>query len=184
MEYADLCRRYAEPHRAYHTLAHIDHCLEEFESARLLASHPDAVDLALWYHDAVYNPRATDNEERSAKLDLEMGRRASLPPDLIRTAGDLILASKHRALPADPDGQVFVDVDLAILGQSWRRFSEYEELIRREYEWVPSWLFRRKRSTLLKSFLARTTLYSTSLFRHKYESKARDNIARSLVLLK
>lgn len=184
VEYADLCRRYAEPHRAYHTLAHVNHCLEEFEPARPLASHPDAVELALWYHDAVYNPRATDNEERSAQLVLDVGRKASLPADLIKEAGELILMSKHRELPTDPDGRIFVDVDLAILGQPWERFSEYEDQIRREYAWVPAWLFRRKRSTLLRSLLARPTLYCTPAFQHKYEGRARENIARSLGLPK
>jgi len=179
-EYVDLCRRYAEPHRAYHTLAHIRHCLEEFEPARSLAPHPEAVELAIWYHDAVYATRATDNEERSAELLMDSARKAALPEEWAHKAADLVLASKHREPPADPDAQLFVDVDLAILGQPWERFAEYEKAIRKEYEWVPSWLFARKRAAVLKAFLARPTLYCTPYFREKYEGPARGNIARSL----
>ncbi len=179
-EYQDLCHRYAEPHRAYHTLDHIAHCLAEFEAARGLARCPDAVEWALWYHDAVYDTRASDNEERSAELALQVAGRASLAADLATQAARHILASKHREPPSDPDTRVFVDVDLAILGQPWDRFAAYEEEIRREYRWVPSWLFRRKRRALLKAFLARPSIYCTRPFRERYEERARENIARSV----
>lgn len=62
--YNDLVTRYSESHRAYHTLAHIQHCLDEFEQVRHLIANPDAVELALWYHDAIYDTKAKDNEEK------------------------------------------------------------------------------------------------------------------------
>ena len=180
--YRDLVRRYSEGHRAYHTLDHIAHGLAEFEAVRGLAGTPDGVEWALWYHDAVYDTHASDNEERSAELALRVASRAALPADVATQAARHILASKHREPPADPDTQVFVDVDLAILGQPWDRFSAYEGEIRREYRWVPSWLFRRKRRALLKAFLARPFIYCTRHFRESYERRARENIARSLGL--
>jgi len=180
--YRDLVRRYTEPHRAYHTLDHIAHCLAEFEAARSRVGNPDAVEWALWYHDAVYDTHASDNEERSAELALQAAVRCSLPAEVATQAARHILASKHREPPPDPDTQMFVDVDLAILGQPWDRFSAYEDGIRREYRWVPSWLFRRKRAALLKGFLARPFIYCTRAFRERYEKRARENIARSLGL--
>jgi predicted metal-dependent HD superfamily phosphohydrolase len=178
----DLERRYGEPHRAYHTLDHIAHALEEFEAVRGQAGSPDAVEWAIWYHDAVYDTHAFDNEERSAELALQAAARASVRPEVAAQAVRHILASRHREPPEDADGRLFVDADLAILGQPWDRFAAYEEGIRREYRWVPSWLFRRRRRALLRAFLARPFLYVTPHFRKKYETRARQNLERSLGL--
>lgn len=178
--YRDLVRRYAEPHRLYHSLAHIEHCLDEFESVRRMAANPDAVELALWFHDAVYRPRATDNEERSADL---VRRLPGLPRGVAERAADLVLATRHAAPPEDPDAQLVVDVDLAILGQPADRFDRYEEEIRREYSWVPGFLFRSKRGGILRTFLQRPSIFRTGYFRGRYETAARANLERSLARL-
>lgn len=178
--YRDLLRRYAEPHRAYHSLAHIEHCLDEFEPVRRMASNPDAVELALWFHDAVYKPRATDNEERSAEL---VRRLPGLPRGVAGRAAELVLATRHASPPADPDAELVVDVDLAILGQPADRFDRYEDEIRREYSWVPGFLFRSKRRSILRSFLQRPSIFRTSYFRARHETAARSNLERSLARL-
>lgn len=168
--FQDLVRRYSEPHRAYHTPAHVEHCLDELGPVRETARDPDAVELALWFHDAVYKPRATDNEARSA--------------DLVRpisaSAARLVLATRHAAPPGDPDAELVVDVDLAILGQPADRFDRYEAEIRKEFAWVPGFLFRRKRAAVLRSFLERPSIYRTAHFRNAYEARARANLERSL----
>lgn len=178
--FEDLRRRYEEPHRAYHTLRHIEHCLAEFGPARPLAAAPEAVELALWFHDAVYNPRASDNEERSAGLVLALAKSGTVPPAPAGRTADLILSTRHAEAPTDPDTRLLVDIDLAILGQPAERFDEYEEEVRREYSWVPGFLFRRKRAKLLRGFLARPALYSTRFFRERYETAARSNLERSI----
>jgi len=177
---ADLVRRYSEPHRFYHTLSHITHCLEELECARHLAVDPDAIEMAIWFHDAIYDTRASDNEERSAELAVRVLRDASLPGAFGRNVSDLILTSKHRDLPPLIDGQIFADVDLSILGQATAAFDEYEEQVRREYARVPDVLFAAGRSAILGSILHRPNIYSTTPFRSKYEEQARKNLARSL----
>jgi predicted metal-dependent HD superfamily phosphohydrolase len=182
-DYADLCRRYAEPHRAYHNLDHVSHCLEELDRARHLAHHPDAVELAIWYHDAVYATRSTHNEERSSELISALGRKAQLPTDLVERAVRHVLASKHREAPTEADVQLFTDVDLSILGQTWERFSEYEVQIRREYSWVPKLIYRKKRAAILESFLDRPRVYCTPFFQDQYEIPARENIKKSLEAL-
>jgi len=182
--YNDLVARYSEPHRAYHTLAHVGNCLEELEQIRQLATNPDAVELALWYHDAVYDTRAKDSEGRSAALAVEMVRSASLPDNLGQLVANLIMATKHSATPTDSDNQLIVDIDLSILGQSEDEFDEYERQIRKEYEWVSESAFVAGRSAILKSFLDRPRIYATQFFRDKYEAQARRNIAKSLARLR
>lgn len=177
--YNDLTLRYSEPHRAYHTLQHIGHCLDELEQVRDLASNPDAVELALWYHDAVYDTKTKDSEERSAALAVEMARNASLSDNLGQSVANLIMATKHSATPSDPDVQLLVDIDLSILGQSEDRFDEYEQQVRKEYEWVTEGAFVAGRSAILKSFLDRPNIFATQFFRDRYETQARQNIVRS-----
>lgn len=181
--YNDLVARYSEPHRAYHTLEHIGHCFDELEQVRHLAANPDAVELALWYHDAIYDTKAKDNEERSAALVVEMVISASLPDNLGQSVANLIIATKHLAIPIDPDVQLLVDIDLSILGQSEDKFDEYERQVRKEYDWVSEDAFVAGRSAILKSFLDRTNIYATQFFRNKYEAQARRNITRSLARL-
>jgi len=182
--YNDLATRYSEPHRAYHTLEHIGHCLDEFEQVRHLATNPEAVELALWYHDAIYDTKTKDSEEQSATFAIEVARNASLPDNFGQSVANLITATKHTSAPTDPDVQLLVDVDLSILGQSEDKFDEYERQVRKEYEWVAENAFVAGRSTILKSFLDRSTIYSTQFFRDKYESQARANIAKSLARLR
>ena len=182
--YDNLIARYSEPHRAYHTLEHIGHCLDEFEQVRHLATNPDAVELALWYHDAIYDTKTKDSEERSAALAVEEARNASLPDSFGQSVANLIMATKHTTAPTDPDVQLLVDIDLSILGQSEDKFDEYERQVRKEYEWVAEDAFVAGRSSILKSFLDRTTIYSTRFFFNKYEVQARRNIAKSLARLR
>ena len=181
--YSELTTRYSEKHRAYHTLAHIDACLNELEQVRHLAKDPDAIEMALWYHDAVYETQSTINEEKSAALFREMARGASLTEAFISQVVNLILVTKHVQVPNNPDAQLLVDIDLSILGQTADRFDEYEQQVRKEYEWVPTKDFIIGRSKILKSFLERPTIYSTNFFRNKYEISARINIDRSLTKL-
>lgn len=183
-EWRSLSARYAEPHRAYHTLEHIAHCLDELDEVREVAADPVAVEMALWYHDAVYDPTARDNEARSADL----ARQAAAAMGLARERGErvagLILVSTHTALADDPDAKLFADIDLSILGRPSAVFAEYERRVRREYSWVPDPAFRAARSAILQSFLDRPSIYATGRFRRKYEEMARLNLTVSLKQLR
>lgn len=181
--YDDLVARYSEPHRAYHTLAHIRRCLDEFELVKNFITRPDAVELALWYHDAIYNTKANDNEEKSAALARTMMRNAGLPDTLRQFVTDCIIATKHTAVPADPDICFLLDIDLSGLGQSENIFDKHGLQIRKEYEWVPERLFASKRTAILQSFLNRPNIYLTQSFRSKYEAQARQNIIRAITQL-
>jgi predicted metal-dependent HD superfamily phosphohydrolase len=174
LPFDDLISRYAEPHRAYHTITHIETCLSE------LADIPDAIQFAIWYHDAIYDPQAKDNEERSADLAAQV---AGLSDEFIHSVRRLILSTKHSVQPTQPDEQILVDIDLAILGQPELAFDEYERQIRFEYSWVPDEMFAKGRCAVLASFLSRPTIYSTDAFRAKYEKRARQNLAHSIAAL-
>src|SRR5436190_31877 len=117
--------------------------------------------MAIWYHDAVYDPRAQDNEERSAALVKNVAARAGLSPNFSEKVEVMILATRHKTVPSDADAQLLTDIDLSILGYDKDRFEEYERQIRREYRWVPGPIFSSKRSAILRRFLIRPTIYST-----------------------
>lgn len=178
--YNDLIARYSESHRAYHTLDHIGHCLDELDWVRDIVTDPNALELAIWYHDVIYDTKAKDNEEQSAAFARKVLESVLVSGDLAQQVADLVIASKHRMMPIDHNTQFFVDIDLAILGQSEEKFDEYELRIRKEYEWVPKDAFIIARSAILRSFLSRSSIYGTQFFRDKYEAQARRNIERSL----
>jgi predicted metal-dependent HD superfamily phosphohydrolase len=169
----ELAARYAEPHRHYHTLRHIDDCLREADAV----PHGDAVELALWFHDAIYDTQSHDNEERSAEWASR--ELAAAGVDGAHVAA-LILATKHNAIPDSPDAALVVDADLSILGSDPARFDEYERDVRAEYAWVPEAIFKRERAKVLRSFLDRPSIYTTAAFRARLESRARENLQRSL----
>ena len=93
--YGLLSDLYSERHRAYHTLDHVSHCLDELEDARHLADHPNDVEMALWFHDAIYDPKAKDSEQRSAELCRRTATEAGLPEGFGQRVTDLILATQH-----------------------------------------------------------------------------------------
>jgi len=176
--FAQLTAAYAEPQRHYHTLQHLGECLALFDDARTLAAHPAEVELALWFHDAIYDIKGHDNEQRSADWARDALRDAGAPTDAAQRVHDLVMATRHTAVPSGRDEQLLVDIDLSILGAARARFDEYEQQIRKEYAYVPGFLFRRKRREILKGFLDRPAIYSTPHFHDALEARARDNLRR------
>jgi len=182
--YDRLAAAYSEPHRRYHNQQHIAECLAEFDPAHHLAKQPDAVEFALWFHDVVYEPKAGDNEERSAELAVSCLAQANLAETFVEGVRKIVIATKHHEAQPGSDEAVMIDVDLSILGQGEKRFAEYEEQIRHEYDWVPAVVFALKRAEILESFLARKNIFNTDFFREKYEGHARRNLQASIDRLK
>lgn len=181
----ELRQRYGEPQRVYHGWAHVEALLALFAEVRPKLHDPQAVLYATLFHDAVYNPRRDDNEERSANL--LTARAAGL---LDRTSLDrtvrLVLATKGHALPKGvgaeerADAALFLDMDLSILGADAARFDAYEHDVRAEYAHVPDDQFRAARTRILAAFQGREQLYLSDWGRVRFEGQARRNIARSL----
>ena len=178
--YQELVSLYSQPHRHYHNLRHIAECLAEFDSAAHLAQESVAVELAIWFHDAMYDTHAPDNEERSAELAQQRIAECGGDADLCRSVVALVLATKAHDPSVHPDAPLFVDIDLSILGQAEERFQEYETQIRREYEWVAERLFEVRRAEILEGFLLRRRIYTTEHFLRKYEKQARENLKVSI----
>ena len=175
-----IAAAYGEPARAYHTAAHLQDCLAEFDAGRAAALRPDEIEAALWFHDAVYLPGHPENEDRSAQLARTSLTGAGAPSEVSERVGSLILATRHQALPRDPDAALLCDIDLSILGQPDAVFDRYQAQIRREYSWVPEPVYRKARSEILEGFLRRSSIYQTGFFRDRYEATARANLARAI----
>jgi len=179
----DVLARYREPQRHYHTMQHIDECFERWQELGAHATHPAEVQLALWFHDVIYDTQRTDNEARSAALARDAALSHGVVADSAQRIAELILFTRHAVEPEGRDAEALIDVDLSILGAAAARFDEYERQVRREYAWVPEDTFRKRRREVLEQFLARSHIYSTGVFRERYEPRARANLQRSLEAL-
>lgn len=179
----DLITRYQEPSRIYHNIDHVAACLREFDTVNTDGDGRDMIEWALWFHDAIYDSRAKDNEARSADLAASASQRIGtrgLPDDDVRR---LILATCHSIPAQREDERLVVDIDLSILGQPEDVFDQYDRAIREEYAWVADAEYRQGRTRVLRSFLDRRSIYSIPHFVHRYESHARVNLGRALARL-
>lgn len=182
--FEQLRRAYGERHRAYHTARHIDDCLDKLDASRAIARQPAEVELALWFHDAVYKPYRHDNEARSAAWARAFLRRAGAEEDRLCRVGDMILATAAHDTDAGADVSLMMDIDLSVLGADPADFQAFERGVRYEYRRVPLFLYRRKRIELLAGFLARPRLYRTNCYYDRYESQARHNLGDALTALR
>jgi predicted metal-dependent HD superfamily phosphohydrolase len=174
----DLIARYAEPHRRYHVIGHIAHMLKGFESLEGLAKNPEAIEFAIWFHDAVYDTQAKDNEAKSAELAVEAAQKLGLPDKFANEVRRLILATEHKDLPQDTDAKIVVDLDLASLASEPAVFDKNSANIRFEYGWVPEAIFNAKRAEFAEGMLKRQRIFSLPAMKEKYEAKARANLKR------
>ena len=180
--HAAVLARYAEPHRAYHTAEHIARVLTLLDRAQPRLREPDEAELAVWLHDLVYDPRAADNEERSAEIAarwLAEGGVEAARADRVRA---LILVTRHAGPPDEGDARYVVDADLTILGAEPADFDRYESQVRREYAFRSDAEWRAGRVRILRAFLDRPRIYLTPEFA-RFEKPARDNLARSIARL-
>ena len=179
-----LLDAYAEPQRHYHTLQHLVECIEHLQENLDQALAPAEVEIAQWFHDAIYDLMASNNEQQSADWAVSALTEAQVATDKIERIKTLIMATQHSAKPQGQDQQLLVDIDLAILGATGPRFEEYETQVRAEYAWVPEPLFRAKRQEILMEFLGRNPLYNTPRLRNKLEQQAQANLTTSIEKLR
>lgn len=178
-----LIAAYAEPQRHYHTARHLDDCLAKLDESSHLAEDAGEVELALWFHDAVYNPLKTGNELASAEWATRFLREAGAEPGRIERVHALIMATQHSVPATTDDAKLLVDIDLSILGAYEADYAEFERNVRREYRWVPYFLYRKKRREILQSFLDRARIYNLTPFQERFESRARDNLQQAIAAL-
>jgi len=182
--FADVAARYDEDGRYYHNFNHVDRVLTVADQLSHHAHDFTAVQLALWFHDVVYDPRAADNEEESAAYAAAALQRLQLAPDTIDEVLRLILATKaHAAADGDANAQVVLDADLAALGAEWSQYAQDGDNIRQEYAFVPEPAYRQGRRRVLAGFLQRERIFQTELLFATLEARARQNIAREMASL-
>ncbi len=182
---ADLVARWSEPHRTYHAVDHLTAVLSIVDSNAALADDVDAVRLAAWFHDAVYNPRAADNEERSALLAQRRLAALGVPPrEVAETVRLIRLTATHEVPDHDGNAAVLADADLAILAAAPADYDRYAAAVRREYAHVPDEAFRTGRAAVLGHLLALPCLYRIVMERAEWTERARANLTRELRLLK
>lgn len=179
-ELQSLCSRYGEPHRHYHTLEHVAACLQWLDQVRDAVPNPAAVEMALWFHDVVYNARKQNNEFISAEYAV-----ATLSPLKVERAvrnevKALVLVTQHPSIPITDNERWMLDIDLAILGATPDAYDDYAQRIRREYQHVPDALYRAGRKQVMEAFLATGRLYHTDYFFRQLETRARANLQREI----
>lgn len=180
--FAHLERLYRQEGRYYHTDQHVAECLVSLHRHLHLAEKPAEVELAIWFHDAIYDPRRSDNEEQSAELARQVMTSAGIVDASIARVERMIWATKsHQAQGRDTE--LMLDIDLEILGQPPEAFYSYDQAIRKEYAWVPEAQYSVRRASVLRSFLSRSYIYCTSDFWSAYETQARTNIEGRLKVL-
>lgn len=181
--FKELIQAYSSTDRFYHNLTHINSCFFIFDQTKFLAVHPEEVELAIWFHDAIYDTRRDDNEQKSAEWAEKIISQSGLNSSAAERVSGLILATRHRTEASETDARLVVDVDLSILGTDPEVFWRYEENIRKEYAWVPESLFRLKRAEILRSFLNREYIYYHTQYRGMFEEKARSNLKQAVAKL-
>jgi predicted metal-dependent HD superfamily phosphohydrolase len=183
-----ICRfiftKYLENHRAYHNLSHIKALLFYAENYKKKFADFESVQLTIWFHDVIYNTKRFDNESESAKIAVEFLNELNVTKDKIEKIEQMITATaKHDSNGLDFDGKLFLDLDLAILGQNENVYLNYSKAIRKEYSFVPWFLYKRSRRKILENFLQREIIYFTEEIRQDFETQARLNLANEIKTL-
>ncbi|MFF0202463.1 hypothetical protein [Streptomyces sp. NPDC005017] len=183
--YADnLLTRWQEPQRHYHTLAHLAAVLDHVDTLERYATDADTVRLAAWFHDAVYLPDRSENEERSARLAELALAEAGVPEERTAEVARLVrLTVTHDPGEDDFDGQVLCDADLAVLAAPPSAYAAYTAAVREEYHFVPNDAFRAGRSEILRQLLGLPRLFRTPYGERHWEATARYNLRAELEML-
>ena len=179
--YEALIKAYSEKHRAYHTFDHIAACFRHLDIVRDKMENPREIELALWFHDAIYKPFSSSNEKDSAIWAQEFFELNEFEDDeVIDRVYDLIMVTEHSGATKTKDEELMIDIDLSILGTRAEVYDQFEKDVRFEYKRVPAFMFRKKRKEILSEFLARDRIYHDAYFHDNLEAQARVNLADAI----
>ena len=185
--YDRLTHYYSHPGRHYHTLEHIHYCLKKFDEVKHLLSDPDAVELAIWFHDAIYEfwTQPNENEQFSASLAIFfIHRLMGLSRTLASRVAYLIENTQYFQLGMSSaktqDGKFTVDIDLSGFGDTWEVFQKNNKKVASEFEWMPECEYLDKSLRTMKMFRKREPFYLTDYFRERYQLQAYANLDREI----
>lgn len=177
----ELCRRLGGPDRRFHNLNHVEDCLHRFDEVASLLTDPDAVEIAIWFHDAIYVPSDMENERLSAELFLAQSKEAE--PGFRRRVCGLILSTRHQRPARSHDRRFIEDIDLAGFAASWDEFMRHGALLREEFAAQSDEEYRVGQLNFLQRLAQRRWFFSTDYYRERHETRARENLDRLLAML-
>ncbi len=169
--------------RYYHNETHIHASLRHLQAVQHLAHDYNAIEIALWFHDVIYNIFSANNELDSANLASQFLQDNQADNAFVEKVHQLIMATCHNAKISNNDEQLIADIDLAILGSTTEVYQQFEQAVRKEYQLIPSFIYCKKRKEILQEFLDRARIYHLDYFYDKFEERARENITHAIVLL-
>jgi predicted metal-dependent HD superfamily phosphohydrolase len=173
-----IIEAYGEPHRRYHTLAHIEHCLAMFDQCKSLALNADALELAVWFHDVILQPGRNDDESRSAELYLQLSDQTQTS-ELRELVARLIIATQHSGGSLeDADAIYMIDIDLSSFGLSWDEFQRDSQNLREEYPECSDVEYHRRQEAFRSALASRESFFSSGFFSERYEQQAQENLSK------
>jgi predicted metal-dependent HD superfamily phosphohydrolase len=173
--FAELQNEYCDSSRSYHSDRHVSECLKHLEYYESLAEQKDEIEIAIWFHDAIYDTHKSNNEEQSAAWAVSYLSKVGVGESSVKRIGSLIRATKSHVAETN-DERLMLDIDLGILGTSPAVFESYDAAIRSEYHWVPEADYKKGRAAILTAFTARKAIYATREFYERFEVSARRNL--------
>lgn len=184
-EFAAIAVCYDEGHRRYHNRAHLEELFALYEGCKHLMKDREAVIAAVFYHDLVYNPRSSVNEEESARRAVSFLPGLGFSPAFAERVGEMVLCTKTHDCPEDDgDAKLFIDMDMAILGSDPARYRAYARAVREEYSCFDDRTFYGARlNRFLIPTLSKPRLFLTDLFENRYGEQARKNMAEETAVI-
>lgn len=176
----EIEKNYSNKKRHYHTLQHLDSLLRELTEVKENIQHWETILFTLYYHDIVYNPLKSNNEEKSAELAEKRMNQLALPNEQIQNCKEQLVATKTHTPSNNSDTNYFTDADLSILGQPWETYQLYFKNVRKEYSIFPDFLYNPGRKKALNHFLSMERIFKTDYFYERYEKQAKQNLQKEI----
>lgn len=178
--FKSLVSSYSEKGRHYHTQEHISACLRHLDRCVPYLDQAREVEISLWFHDAIYKPFSSENEQKSADWAASFLTENGATPHEVSRVHSLIMATEHNAPTKTNDESFLVDIDLSILGADAEGYDVFEENVRKEYKRVPMFMYKKKRTEVLRGFLDRSAIYQNEPFTKERERQAKVNLANAV----
>lgn len=179
----EIEENYSNSKRHYHTLQHLENVLIKLIEVKAEIKKWEIILFSLFYHDIIYNPFKSNNEEKSSELGEKRMTQISVSTESIKACKKQILATKSHLPSADSDTNYFTDADLSVLGQPWEIYSEYVKNVRKEYSLYPDLIYIPGRKNVLKHFLEMDRIFKTDFFYMKLEAQAKENLSKEMSFL-
>lgn len=181
--YDSLVAAYSSKGRHYHTAEHVSACLRHLDGCSAELEYPREVEIALWFHDAIYKPLSGNNEKESADWAVSFLTEQGAAEVEVARVRRLIMVTEHNAPTQTGDEAVLVDIDLSILGADPAVYDIFETRVRKEYKLIPSFIYRKKRVEVLRGFLEREKIYTSGFFPPEVERQAKENLSNAVTAL-